>query len=104
MIPVICHTNLDLAGECWPTALPAVPSVGHHIQSRTSHDGFQLQLQVVRVTWEYARGVYFPHLELGMTETQKKLPATTRGAETGSIVAFYEWYAPLVGQSVSSFI
>lgn len=106
MIPVHCHTNLDLAFEDWPTELPAVPRVGDLIRSRTKHGAFRLSLQVVRVSWECSSfdDDYVPNIELHMTETQKSLPASREGAAQGSIVAFYEWYAPRVGRSVSSFI
>lgn len=106
MIRVRCHTNLDLAGERWPVELPAVPRVGDLIQSAAKHGVFRLSLQVVRVSWECAQwdDDYVPHIELHMTETQKRLPASREGAAQGSIVAFYEWYAPRVGRSVSSFI
>lgn len=106
MIRVYCHTNLDLRGERWPDFLSAVPRVGDCLQSKTKHGVFQLKLQVHAVTWEYSDTVdsWIPRVELHMTEMQKRLPATKRGAEPGSIVAFYEWYAPLVGSSVGSFI
>jgi hypothetical protein len=66
-------------------------------------------LQVVAVRWEhdgspYESDDYIPHIELHMTEYQKRLPGKTPGAAAGSITAFYEWYAPLVGRSVGSFI
>ena len=100
------RTNLDLPGEEWPDDLPHRPMVGDIVQSKTKHGVFQLTLQVVRVTWEWSdlTGRWELRAELHMTEFQKKLPAKKVGAEPGSIVAFYEWYAPLVGRSVSSFI
>lgn len=111
MIEVYCRTNLDLWEE-WPTKLPAVPNVGDLIQSSLIHSGgFQLALQVVRVTWKCSntrndRGEYTwkPEIELHMSDFHKGLPCLSGNGETGSIVAFYEWYAPLVGKSVSSFI
>lgn len=108
MIRVYCHTNLDLANEKWPTELPAVPRVGEEIQSKRNHPfHFNLSLQVVRVRYEFSEHAneWIPHIELHMTEFQKRLPAPPNSdAETGSIVAFYHWYAPLVGRSVGSFI
>ena len=111
---VVCRTNLDLANEQWPTELPAVPQVGDRIQSATTHGlaPFQLELEVVRVTWKFYRtaphnermGEWRPEIELHMTKWQRQLPAKKEGAAAGSIVAFYEWYAPLVGRTVSSFI
>lgn len=106
MISVICHTNLDLSFERWPDKLPAVPRVGDTIQSKTIHGDFRLSLQVISVRWDYFPSYddYMPRIELHMTEFQKRLPGRREGAETGSITAFYEWYAPLVGRTVSSFI
>lgn len=50
---VVCRTNLDLFNESWPKELPAIPSVGHTIESKTKHGNFRLELQVVAVTWSY---------------------------------------------------
>lgn len=114
MIRINCHTNLDLAYEKWPELLPAVPRVGDEIQSKANYRGFQLTLQVVGVVWEshrkkttdpnydYSFDDWIPRIELHMTDFQRRLPS--KKGETGSIVAFYEWYAPLVGRTVSSFI
>jgi hypothetical protein len=113
---VICHTNLDLRNEVWPIDLPCVPRVGDNIQSQTRHRGglFQLELKVCRVTWkpvrqsdyEYGRPVeYIPHIELHMTDYHAGLyPPHGVSGEKGSIVAFYHWYAPLVGSYVGAFI
>jgi hypothetical protein len=103
---VHCHTNLDLFNEEWPSELPAVPNVGDHIQSRTKHGHFQLELKVCRVTWEYNENAsaYVPKIELHMSDWMKGLPSKRKGAANGSITAFYEWYAPLVGRSVGAFI
>jgi hypothetical protein len=103
---VHCHTNLDLSNEQWPTELPAVPNTGDHIVSRTKHDRFQLELQVCRVRWEYSEHYkeYIPTIELHMSDWMKRLPAKKPGAADGSIQAFYEWYAPLVGRSVGAFL
>ncbi len=99
MIDVTCRTNLDLAHERWPTELPAVPRVGDRIQSATKwEDSFRLQLQVVSVTWKCRFqlkgrervGNWYPEIELHL--------------QNMSILAFYEWYAPRVGRSVSAFI
>lgn len=106
MFRVNCHTNLDLHNEQWPTELPAIPRVGDLIESATKHGNFRLRLQVVSVTWEFQdmTGVWIPHIELHMTDFHKLLPSRKEGAANGSIYAFYEWYAPLVGSSVSAFV
>ena len=114
MIEVVCRTNLDLSWEKWPDELPAVPRVGDRIASATQHsrDGggkFQLQLEVVSITWEprMRQGTplrWVPCIELHMTSWQRQLPSSREGACTGSIYAFYEWYAPLGGRSGGSFI
>lgn len=113
---VRCRTNLDLYGEIWPEDLPAVPRVGDEIESATVWSGkFQLSLQVVSVTWKMAGarpgkqyGEWYPEIELHMTTFQQRLTCRRRdqGCDccTGSITAFYEWYAPLVGRTVGSFI
>ena len=110
-IKVICRTNLDLFGEVWPSILPAVPRVGDLIRSSTTHGLFKLELEVVRVTWipVYSKTSnqveeYLPEIELGMSSMHRMLPCLSGKGETGSVIAFYEWYAPLVGRSVSSFI
>jgi hypothetical protein len=100
---IICHTNLDLIYEVWPTELPCVPRVEEEIQSKIKHGDFILSLQVVKVRYvHFKNNEWIPHIELHMTEFQKRL--TSINADTGSITAFYEWYAPLVNRSVSSFI
>ena len=109
MIEVTCRTNLDLFNEKWPRELPAVPRVGDHIASATKHrDGFRLTLQVVQVTYEPTRVRGFDEwevvVELHMTRTQRELPCSKGEQSRGSILAFYEWYAPKVGTTVSSFI
>lgn len=107
MIEVHCRTNLDLRGETWPTELPAVPNVGDRIQSATKHHDFQLQLEVCAVTWKsYNNGTrWYPEIELHMTSFQRSLPTPAGSkAEKGSIVAFYHWYAPLVGSIPGAFI
>lgn len=97
MISVTCKTNLDLANEQWPTELPAVPGVGDKIQSATVWGVvFQLQLEVVSVTWkQHSDGVenWYPEIELHIRKAYKM-----------TITDFYEWYAPKVGRSVSAFI
>ena len=106
MYEVSCHTNLDLNMEEWPSFLPFLPNVGDHIQSSKKYGLFQLELQVVRITWkfnEYKQN-WIPHIELHMTDWQKRMPATKSKAADGSITAFYEWYAPHVARSVGSFI
>lgn len=106
-IKVRCRTNLDLSYEEWPTELPALPKVGDHIASKTKHGHFRLELAVCRVTWEYSEfdKEYLPIIELHMTSFHRGLPVrSSKTAETGSIVAFYDWYAPLVGRTPSAFI
>lgn len=105
MINIMCHTNLDLSNERWPDKLPTMPAVGDEIESATRwKDGFRLTLQVVKVRWSYNSrcGEWYPQVELHMTNFQKMLPCSSGAA--GSIRAFYEWYAPKVGKTVSSFI
>ncbi len=108
---VICHTNLDLYHEVWPSDLPALPRVGDIIESGTTRRNFRLELQVYSVTFIYVERplhvdgpMWVPKIELHMCDWMKRLPAKKDGASPGSITAFYEWYAPLVGKSVSSFI
>lgn len=109
MIDVICQTNLDLAQETWPRRLPALPRVGDRIASATKWAEFQLELEVVAVTWrpiyspKSQKAEWVPYIELHMTSWQQMIPSQS-GAQPGSIRAFYEWYAPRVGRSVSSFI
>ena len=104
MIKVYCHSNLDLYRERWPTELPWMPNVGDYIESMTTHSGYQLELQVVSITWKYTCGEYVPNIELHMTKWQHNLIPSKKEAAIGSITAFYEWYAPLVGKSVGAFI
>lgn len=107
MIPVVCHTNLDLAYEEWPEELSALPHIGDIIESAVVRcNDFRLTLQVCSIRWRYNKNnnEWHPHIELHMTDFQKRLPSKSGRGETGSIVAFYEWYAPLVGRTVSSFI
>lgn len=114
MIKVFCRTNLDLHNEVWPDELPALPNISDYITSRTKHGIFQLQLQVCRITWEYHESTWgdnepgwYPNIELHMTEFQRGIyPKDNQGRTVapGSITAFYQWYAPLVGRTVGSFI
>lgn len=106
MIPVVCHTNLDLANEVFPDKLPCIPNVGDEIESKTDHKCFHLTLQVVRIIYQYNKQFdgWIPYIELHMTEFQKRMSSKSGRGQTGSIIAFYEWYAPLVGRSVSSFV
>lgn len=107
MIPVSCHTNLDLRGEHWPTMLPGVPNVGDEIESATTHKYFRLRLRVCSVTWKFSplKQDWYLYVELHMTKMQSMLmPLTSKTAAQGSIVAFYDWYAPLVGTTPGAFI
>ena len=90
MRQVHCHTNLDLSSEEWPTELPTVPRLGDQIDSMTIHGDFRLSLMVVGIHWKYD-GKYYPSIEL-------------HDHKQRSVREFYEWYAPLVSRSVSSFI
>lgn len=110
---VVCHTSLDLRNEQWPDDLPAIPAVGTTIESKTLHQGkFRLELEVCSITYKHhnyddgvnVRSYWLPHIELHMTSWQKMLYSKKPEACQGSITAFYEWYAPLVGTSVSAFI
>lgn len=112
MIKVFCKTNLDLYNEEWPTEMAACPAIGDEIRSKTVHkgSGFSLTLQVVQVTWIFVpKGIrvpkdgYYPQIELGFTKYHTNL-RSSRSAQAGSITAFYEWYAPLVGKTTSYFI
>lgn len=104
---VVCRTNLDLR-EQWPDQLPTLPNIGDHIQSRTKHGIFQLSLRVCRITWRWSDSPmwndWYPEIELHMTEFQQGLPCSLGPESKGSLVAFYEWYAPLVGKHKSAFI
>ncbi|MBT3298698.1 hypothetical protein HN385_07240 [archaeon] len=97
MYKVKCHTNLDLFNEEWPTSLPSIPRVGDRIDSIIDHRDFRLSLEVVSVHWKYVSGFsndtdeYVPYIEL-------------HDYRRRSIKEFYEWYAPLVGKTVGSFI
>lgn len=107
MIPVYCHTNLDLYNERWPESLPALPSIGQEIESATEWPGgFRLSLKVISVRWiyNYHKDMWLPRIELHMTSFQAQLPCSKGEWSRGSIMAFYEWYAPKVGRTISSFI
>lgn len=105
MIPVHCRTNLDLSNEEWPEFLPAIPNVGDRIRSNVKHGVFQLELEVVGVTWKRTdRDGWIPEIEMHMTSWQRQLTSKNPEASKGSITAFYEWYAPHVGRSVGAFI
>jgi len=95
MIKIHCYTNLDLFSEEWPTELYTVPQVGQRIESKTVRGRFHLNLDVVAVTWcyDFRTNNYIPQVELHLDSKRFK-----------SITQFYEWYAPIVGRSVSSFI
>lgn len=104
---VHCRTNLDLSGEHWPEDMPAVPHVGHRIQSTTYWPGgFQLELEVVAVTWQnqappWAVNTDSVHLHWSWAPViELHIPR----CPVRSLREFYEWYAPLVGRSVSAFI
>ncbi len=95
---VYCRTNLALSSEQWPTSLPERPMVGDLIESATCWGQFRLRLKVVRVTWAYgsvACAGCAPrwHCRVELHDWLDR-----------SIQEFYEWYAPLVGRSVSNFI
>jgi len=97
MEKVVCHTNLDLRGERWPSELPKIPNVGDEIESSTDHFqqnySFRLSLEVCKVRYRQNHNdEYVAHVEL-------HLPNRFR-----SINDFYEWYAPLVGSTKGSFI
>jgi hypothetical protein len=98
MITVRVRTNLDLHGEEWPRYLPAVPSIGHLIESSTHHEigsgSLRLQLEVASVIWTVSKGEpYIPQIELHLPRGRFR-----------SLREFYEWYAPRVGKTVSSFL
>lgn len=107
MILIRCHTCLDLVrGESWPSQMPAVPRIGDKIQSTLEHrNGFHLELEVVDVTWKYNGTLgWVPEIELHQTNFHKRLNCKNGEPRTGSLRAFYEWYAPLVGGHVADFI
>lgn len=90
---VYCRTNLDLEMEQWPSSFSALPRVGDLVESGSKHkNGFRLQLKVVRVVWKRDGDHHSPYIDLHINQ------------EGLSIRDFYEWYAPLVGRSVSAFI
>lgn len=96
-IRVHCTTNLDIENhECWPMRLPTRPAIGDRIRSKKvwkcgSVSGFQLELEVVGVTWAFDSDGWYLHVE--MHDPQRR-----------SITDFFKWYAPLVGQSVSRYV
>lgn len=107
MITVYCKTHLDLNCESWPHELPAVPHVGDLIQSKTQHkNDFRLELEVYSVTWKWDKHQdnWYVVLELHLSKFHKLLPSMSNPAAHGSILAFFEWYAPKVGRTVGSFI
>ena len=113
MIDVICYTNLDLHhAEKWPMVLPALPRVGDEIQSAMDWKPFRLSLQVVAVRFKattvfvngFQKTEWIPHIELHMARFQQELPCSLGEQYRGSIRAFYEWYATLIGSRVGAFI
>ena len=107
LIPVVCHTNLDLLPcERWPKALPAVPRVGDTIESgyhwKREQYALRLSLKVVAVRWCWSKSagrdefepadVYVPRVELHVPP-----PWTT-------LTEFYEWYGRVTGKGKSFFI
>lgn len=97
MISVVCHTNLDLFNERWPTRLPQIPVVGQQIESATKHrtetsEAFQLSLNVVAVRWKYNDS----SSQWDCAEVELHVDMR--------ITDFYAWYAPLVGKRESYFI
>ncbi len=96
MRKVTCTTNLDLFNEEWPTLLATIPKVGDYIESATLRtSGFQLNLKVVTVRHRCTK---INGIKTWYTEVELHL------GRTESIREFYEWYAPLIGKSVSYFI
>ena len=95
-IPIHCRTNLDLAGEKWPRSLPIVPRVGDNIESLTKHGNFRLSLRVAAVNFRAKSEFRLEETHTVEIELHDKFQRSIRD--------FYEWYAPLVGKSVSSFI
>lgn len=102
---VICKTNLDLRHEVWPSKFRGIPRVGDRVESLTVHDnGFRLTLEVVSVAWK-ASTEYTHGAGMVVIESHGSYPVIElHDPMKRSIVDFYEWYAPLVGTSVSSFI
>ena len=63
----------------------------------------QLALEVKKITWTKHNNIWYHEIELHMTSWMKKYDDD--GNYVGwSIKDFYEWYAPLVGKSISWFI
>lgn len=102
MVRIFCHTNLDLDGEIWPEDLPEVPRRGDWIESGTRwKDNFRLQLEVTSVTWRCVEEAS----QYGTKRTWKPcVELHVPKIHNWSIRQFYEWYAPLVGRSVSAFL
>lgn len=108
---VHCHTNLDLVpSEKWPTELPAIPHVGDRIRSahvwHTNRDqiGFQLELEVVAVCWNPKTVDAVSFGDQADTQWVPEIELHIPRGRNWSIRQFYEWYAPLIGRRVSSFI
>lgn len=103
-VQVHCRTNLDLCNERWPTELPAVPHVGDRIRSETKWGNFQLELKVVGVTWKKVTGIPGYRFDESDSEWIPEIELHDGWPVPRSISDFFEWYAPIVGRSVSSFI
>lgn len=87
MIPVYCHSNLDLdPRERWPSHLPCVPRVGDLVESAyTWGSGVVLVLEVVGVTWAaHCMGHAWYH--------RVELHLMRRAPSHSSIKEFQEWY------------
>lgn len=119
MVKINCFTNLDLINEKWPTELPEVPRVDDFIRSAQiwvvrPDDGSnqigigyesQLELRVVRVTWDAKQRTIKDHLgcmneDIWTPRVELHLPK----GRWESITKFYEWYGRITGKGKSYFI
>ena len=98
---VKCRTNLDLHREEWPTEMLAIPSVGDFIVSAAIWDNdFQLRLEVVSITWKRMLTFSCGNSHAWQPIIELHIPRHY----SFTITKFYDWYAPKVGRTVSSFI
>jgi hypothetical protein len=91
-VPLVIKTDLDLRNELWPRSLPVAPQIGDQIESMTERVGGNLRLRVVSVFWRCSK-------ELGRAE----VVATLADSVNRTKAEFYEMYAAMIGEPLSSF-